>query len=52
MGDVILVAIMAAFLLVAAIVVWACSRITADCAGESESDTAFGGTDRRPLTDP
>jgi hypothetical protein len=51
MRDVILVAIVAAFFLVTATVVWACRRISADAVVETESETAFGGTHRRPLTD-
>ena len=47
MGDVILVATIVAFFLVAATVVWACCRITADAAIEAESGTSvFEGEPR------
>lgn len=51
MGNAILVAIVAAFFLGAVTVAWACRRISADAAVETESETAFGITHRRPLTD-
>ena len=46
MGDVILGGTIVAFFLVAATVVWACSRITARAAIEAESET--GVFDREP----
>jgi hypothetical protein len=46
MGDVILVGTIVAFFLVAALVAWACSRITADAAIEAESET--GVFDAKP----
>ena len=46
MGDVILGGTIVAFFLVAATVVWACSRIPADAAIEAESET--GVFDREP----